>query len=279
MNEILRTLPEIAGALAEPATRHAAIVHFPVVLACLAPLVILGAMFEPRDRRTLRLASVALLAMLTLTAWLAAWSGRAAADRVGDIPAVAASALRTHADLGARLWIVALVGTILGAVSLVRAHKPALAGAGGALCVALALALWTGAAAHRGGTLVYAYGLGTPKPVTAADLRPDDARAEGDPRTRHFLAEVRPVLADRCMGCHRPGRAEGGLVLTSMASILLGGERGPVITPGNPQTSTLYTTVSGLHPRLRMPKTGRPLTPEQIEAIRVWIERGAVWHD
>ena len=56
--------------------------------------------------------------------------------------------------------------------------------------------------------------------------------------------------------------------------ILLGG---PVLTPGNAMTSVIYTSVAGIDPELQMPKRGGPLTDAQIEAIRRWIDEGAVW--
>ncbi len=101
----------------------------------------------------------------------------------------------------------------------------------------------------------------------------------GDPRVDYFLANVRPVLVDRCIGCHRDGREEAGLNMSSMTKILEGADHGSVLKPGYPEASMMMTVIRGNHPEIdRMPKGKRgPLTDEQTEAIRLWIEQGAVW--
>jgi mono/diheme cytochrome c family protein len=90
---------------------------------------------------------------------------------------------------------------------------------------------------------------------------------------------VLPVLGDRCMGCHRAGRAEGGLVLTDAAGLLRGGDHGAAVVPGRPEEGTMPAVLRAEHPDISpMPRGKRgPLPEDQIEAIRLWIEQGAVW--
>ena len=56
---------------------------------------------------------------------------------------------------------------------------------------------------------------------------------------------------------------------------LTGGVHGSAILPGNAQTSRLFRMVAGIE-KPAMPLDGK-LKPEQIEAIRLWIEQGANW--
>jgi hypothetical protein len=183
-----------------------------------------------------------------------------------------------HGEMAERVWTWGLVGAVIAGVGLLKEKKKL---ATGAVWVGLAFGLftagWGAVAAHKGGVLVYEHGVGTPNPVLAQDTHTPDTPA--DPRAVHFVENVFPVLEDRCMGCHRAGRAESGLDLTSMDAILRGADHGPVLKPGYPEASMMLTVIRGNHPEIdRMPKGKRgPLTDEQTEAIRLWIEQGAVW--
>src|SRR5687767_3351824 len=94
-------------------------------------------------------------------------------------------------------------------------------------------------------------------------------------RARFFEEWIRPILAERCFGCHGPAKQMSGLRLDSLASILKGGERGAAILPGNPDESLLVRAVkrSGA---LKMPPTG-PLPAAEVEALTEWIRTGAYW--
>lgn len=83
------------------------------------------------------------------------------------------------------------------------------------------------------------------------------------------------VLRDECIGCHKPGKAKGGLLLTSREKMLLGGDDGPAIEPGKPDKSPLVTLlVSEADPHMP-PK--KQLPADKIEALRRWVTAGAVW--
>jgi hypothetical protein len=90
-----------------------------------------------------------------------------------------------------------------------------------------------------------------------------------------FETSVRPVLKNNCQACHNEKTRSSGLSLASRDSILAGGNRGAAIKAGNPADSLLVQAVeqSG---DLKMPPSGK-LQPEQIAAIRRWIEMGAPW--
>src|SRR5947209_456293 len=52
---------------------------------------------------------------------------------------------------------------------------------------------------------------------------------------------------------------------------------GPAVVPGKPGESRLLEMVSGEAPE--MPQKDRPLSGEQVEGLRRWVERGAHWPD
>jgi mono/diheme cytochrome c family protein len=98
--------------------------------------------------------------------------------------------------------------------------------------------------------------------------------AAADPREQ-FETKVRPVLASNCYACHTQS-AMGGLRLDSRESIMKGGGNGPALIPGKPGESLLIKVTEQTHERLKMPPGGK-LKPEEIAALREWIESGAYW--
>ena len=68
-----------------------------------------------------------------------------------------------------------------------------------------------------------------------------------------FLEEVQPLLASRCLTCHGPDKAEGGLRLDSREAALKGGDSGPALVPGKPNESLLLMAVKRTHKVLEMP--------------------------
>jgi hypothetical protein len=58
------------------------------------------------------------------------------------------------------------------------------------------------------------------------------------------VAPALRVLRDECIGCHKPGKAKGGLLLTTREKMLLGGDEGAVVEPGKPDQSPLVTLLA-----------------------------------
>ncbi len=89
-----------------------------------------------------------------------------------------------------------------------------------------------------------------------------------------FEANIRPVLKT-CQGCHNERNRASGLGLDSREALLAGGNRGAVLKPGSAADSALVQALeqSGA---LKMPPGGK-LKPEQIDAMRKWIDMGAPW--
>lgn len=96
-------------------------------------------------------------------------------------------------------------------------------------------------------------------------------------QTVDFVADVQPLLREKCFECHAAGNEEGGLNLAIRARVLEGGKSGAVVRPGNSLHSSLIHVVSGVDPARVMPPDGDPLTEQQIGVLRAWIDQGAPW--
>ena len=91
-----------------------------------------------------------------------------------------------------------------------------------------------------------------------------------------FEKEIRPVLAEKCYGCHssKLDSPMGGLVLDTKEGIRRGGADGPVIVPGNPASSLIVKALSYTDNALQMPPTGK-LPDATLAAFSQWIAAGA----
>jgi hypothetical protein len=95
----------------------------------------------------------------------------------------------------------------------------------------------------------------------------------------NFGRDVLPILSDKCFRCHGPDARsrKAGLRLDTKEGALRAEE--PVIASGKSAESELYIRVSSNDPDEVMPppRSGRTLTPRQIETLRRWIDQGARW--
>jgi len=141
-----------------PNPLHPAVVHFPIVLAVLAPLVAAGALWAIRrgvpSRRAWSVPAL-LLGALVLSGWVAAQTGEREEDRVERV--VSERPIHAHEE-AAELFVYATAGVL--AIALVGLLPGAAGRAGRALgtvgTVALVVVGWN--VGHTGGELVYRYG-------------------------------------------------------------------------------------------------------------------------
>ena len=96
-----------------------------------------------------------------------------------------------------------------------------------------------------------------------------------DPGEALFRDEVAPILERHCVRCHRGASPQGGLDLTTSQHLFNGGESGSPVVAGQSSESFLIDFVTGDAPE--MPKEGDPLTAVEVQALRRWIDAGAVW--
>ncbi len=95
----------------------------------------------------------------------------------------------------------------------------------------------------------------------------------------NFNRDIRPLLSDRCFACHGPdaGARQADLRLDIKEEAL-----GHVIEPGDAAASELISRVTSDDPDVMMPPaTSRktPLSDNEIDMLRRWIEQGADWQD
>ena len=93
----------------------------------------------------------------------------------------------------------------------------------------------------------------------------------------NFNRDVAPVLVKRCLECHSPHKASGGLVLTEHARLLKGGESGAVVDADKPADSYLLEriTTGEMPPKQR--GESQKLPANEIRILREWIIDGAKW--
>ena len=88
-----------------------------------------------------------------------------------------------------------------------------------------------------------------------------------------WSAHVEPLLKERCSECHNPSRTKGGLDLSSLQSMLRGGERGAAVLPGRPEDSLLYKVLlTDADPHMP-PGKRAALNAEEAEWIKTWIAK------
>ncbi len=96
----------------------------------------------------------------------------------------------------------------------------------------------------------------------------------GGSNSTSFSSDVLPIFSGAgCTGCHG---GSGGLVVTSVAALLAGGDHGPAIVPGDAAASNIIKKLSPSPPfGSRMPLGGPYLADTTIGVIRTWINEGA----
>ncbi|MBL6704564.1 MAG: PSD1 domain-containing protein [Planctomycetaceae bacterium] len=100
-------------------------------------------------------------------------------------------------------------------------------------------------------------------------------RTTGAPDDTFFEKQVRPLLVKRCYKCHSGTKTSGSLALDSRAGWQRGGESGPAIMPGQPESSLLVQAIN--YDGLEMPpnKAGGKLSDAEIAILTKWVKLGA----
>ena len=102
------------------------------------------------------------------------------------------------------------------------------------------------------------------------------------PPTPRFSYDVLPILSEYCFPCHGPdenGR-KGGLRLDLAAEAFKPGKSGKLaLVPGKSAESELFHRIITADPDEVMPppKLKKPLTTEQQQTLKAWIDSGAKW--
>ncbi len=241
---------------------HPVVVHLPIGLLVLIPLMEIAGVFRPALREAagfvLALAFASCLLALTLGFLLAHGSGDAGPGITKHMAGGIALTIGVLLCLLARPWWSS------GAVAYVYPSLLA--------CMLLAL-VWT---ADQGGAITHGSNYLTQ--YMPAGLKRWTGLGVESPKTASFYAQhIHPILDDNCVSCHGEAKSQGGLRMDSYDLLMKGGNDGPVIVAGKPESSPLLIRVS-LPPGHRqfMPAEGKPpLRAEEIAYIKAWIQQGA----
>src|SRR5258705_5517527 len=97
-----------------------------------------------------------------------------------------------------------------------------------------------------------------------------------------FSRDIQPILSDNCYACHGPDAKQRKAKLrldTKEGTFAEMRSGGFAIVPGKSAESELIKRVMADDPTEIMPprKTGKHLTPQQIDVLKQWIDQGAKW--
>ena len=122
----------------------------------------------------------------------------------------------------------------------------------------------------------------------------DEPDSGGDEPDQHgeavtFVADVQPILNERCINCHAPGGfaqmagipwdfRQDTAFDDLVDRISIQDADFTLVVPGDPGSSLMFLKISSESPPVggMMPLGGPPLTDGEVQLIRAWVEQGAV---
>lgn len=97
-----------------------------------------------------------------------------------------------------------------------------------------------------------------------------------------FAKDILPILEGNCLPCHNATKSEGELNMETPQLMLQGGEHGAAIKLNKGLESLLYRTAAREKKPFMPPadnkSKAKPLTSQQLELLRRWIDEGAIGH-
>ncbi len=247
---------------------HPLIIHFPVVL------VLLTLVLEIIRRWRLWPVSQTTLAFLLGIGWISSVIAMGFGFMLYYTGEYVGDAMQQHL-WGGSLLTAALSLSLYFFLSFLRSGSHVSQGLYlGALILANLMVIFT---SHQGGSLTHGSEYLT-------EYLPDFTQTTDEwqpkPVEEMLVYEdmIVPFLDQKCMSCHNPNKAKGGLVMTSYEGLLKGGKSElPTLMPGSVDDSELYRRVMlPVEDEDHMPPEGKtPLNEEEITLLRWWIEKGA----
>jgi uncharacterized membrane protein len=172
---------------------HPAILHFPIVLFCLALAVELLAIVW-RRRSRLDTAAVILFLLAALAAVVTYFSGRSAANSLGPQPPKIQEAIAAHSDMALRtVWAFVVLAVLRGLFEIIRTKtSPSNTRVlRGLLLLVAFFGFWLLLeTADRGGGLVYTYGVSVK--AAAASSSPATAQNESAGQSAQGAPTLKP---------------------------------------------------------------------------------------
>ncbi len=252
---------------------HPLAVHFPIALILLVPLLELAG--KNNRFSYLRLSIGFVLGLATLSATFAAILGWCLARTGGYSGPLMTQHMWGGISLAAVCWLCWLLyarrGERRGGFGLGILYATALAAGVGLLAC-------TG---YRGGKLSLGEDhlteympAGLRHALRVSEVRSSSSSAGAN---TFYGARIDPIFAARCVTCHGPSKHKANLRLDSYRSLMRGGKDGPVVRAGNVQGSDLFRriTLPPGHDDFMPKENKRPLSPDQVKLIELWIGAGA----
>ena len=104
-----------------------------------------------------------------------------------------------------------------------------------------------------------------------------------------FVADIQPILNERCINCHAPGAfaqmvgipwdfREDTAFDDLVNRVSSQDADFTLVVPGDPDSSLMFLKISSESPPVgeMMPLGGPPLTDGEVQLIRAWVEQGAL---
>lgn len=177
--------------------------------------------------------------------------------------------------------LAAVIGSAVCLGAWVLERRAAYRGALGVTVLLLTVGAHYGGSMTRGDSYLVRYAPRFLQPLMggapAKEAAPSDAAPVISAEPLVFSDVLLPMLKERCVECHGPDQAKGGLRVDSFAALAKGGEHGPVLIAGRGGASSLVermTLPAGNDER--MPPDSKPApSADEIQLVRWWIDRGA----
>lgn len=245
---------------------HPLVLHFPIVLSLVAMLTELSRRFVfkniPGALVVVLLGSAALSALVTVGAGYFLY---ASGDYSGDV-------IMRH------FWGGVIAGAGLLVTFALLLYYRATGRLYGAYFVML---LMTNAAvayaSHLGGTVTHGQDYLT-EHLQLLRRQDHAVAARSDNELMLYADMVAPVLEARCISCHNPQRAKGGLTMTRYHDLFGAGDSNrPAVVPGSlTESEAMVRIMLPAGDDERMPPEGKaPLTTDEIALLSYWIKAGA----
>ncbi|TXJ26670.1 MAG: hypothetical protein E6Q24_11200 [Chitinophagaceae bacterium] len=238
---------------------HPMVLHFPIVLLLLAFVLELAIMYSKQPAALKGIANWVLLAA-SLTTVIAALAGLFLSRE----PGYDSSEVNTHKWLGVICSFVSFLW--YGFKELIRKNKAAMISTGLGTSVLLFIAGHKGASLTHGNDFLLA-------PINGDSKEPTVLLEDAVVYT-HL---VKPVIEQKCMGCHNKSKAKGELIMETEQLLLKGGKNGK---PWDTAAADFGLMMRRIHLPLEdkehmPPKSKTQLTDEEINILYLWIKGGA----
>ncbi len=237
---------------------HPLLLHFPIVLLVIA--FVWELFVAKKEPAILKKTGDWLLLSAAFTAVLTALMGLFLSKEEG----YDADAIALHKWTGAAIALLSIIWFAYREILRRKKIATILIGSLGTIAIILA--------GHKGANITHGENF-LLAPITPATKKPnvlfEDAIA--------YTHLVRPILEEKCMGCHNSKKAKGELVMETETLLLKGGKNGKL---WDSSTANFGLMMKRIHlpdeQKEHMPPKGKPqLTEDEIKALFYWIKGGA----